>query len=95
MKLLAIILIVLLNSCKDMRPEDYVNTEPQIKIEEYFLGNVKAWGIFQDRSGKVKRQFTADMNGSFDGKNLILNENFNWNDGEKQVRKWTLKKWGS
>ena len=69
-----------------MKPEDYKNTEPEIKIEKYFLGNVKAWGIFQDRSGKVKRQFTAEMNGSFDGKILILDEDFSWNDGEKQKR---------
>ena len=75
-----------------MKPEDYKDTAPEIKIEKYFLGNVKAWGIFQDRSGKVKRQFTAEMNGSFDGKILILDEDFSWNDGEKQKRKWTIKK---
>jgi len=75
-----------------MKPQNYINTKPEIKIEEYFLGNVKAWGIFQGRSGVVKRKFTAEMNGFFDGKNFILNEDFNWNDGEKQKRKWTIKK---
>jgi len=78
-----------------MKPEDYKNTKPEIKIEEYFLGKVKAWGIFQGRSGIVKRQFTATMNGSFDGNDFILNENFNWNDGEKQNRKWNIKKIGA
>ena len=75
-----------------MKPQNYINTKPEIKIEEYFLGNVKACGIFQGRSGVVKRKFTAEMNGFFDGKNFILNEDFNWNDGEKQKRKWTIKK---
>ena len=75
-----------------MKPEDYKNTEPKIKIEEYFQGNVKAWGIFQGRSGKVKRQFTAVMKGSFDGKNLVLDEDFSWNDGEKQKRRWVITK---
>ena len=56
------------------------------------MGDVKAWGIFQNRFGKVKRQFTAEMNGTFDGKILILDEDFSWNDGEKQKRKWTIKK---
>ena len=55
-----------------MKPEDYKNTKPEIKIEEYFLGNVKAWGIFQGRSGEVKRQFTAEMNGSLKVKILFL-----------------------
>ena len=94
MRFLLIILLVLMTSCSDMKPEDYINTEPKIKIEEYFLGDVKAWGIFQNRFGKVKRQFTAKMEGSFDGEFLILKEDFNWNDGEKQKRKWKIKKVG-
>ena len=94
MRFFVIILFILLSSCKDMKPENYINTAPKIKIEEYFLGNVKAWGIFQDRSGNVKRQFTANMNGFFDGKTLILDEDFSWNDGEKQKRKWKIKKVG-
>ena len=77
-----------------MKPKDYENTKPIIKIEEYFQGNVKAWGIFQSRSGMVKRQFTAEMNGSLQGENLILDEDFNWNDGEKQKRRWLIKKVG-
>ena len=80
--------------CSNMKPEDYKNTKPEIKIEEYFLGNVKAWGIFQGRSGAVKRKFTAKMKGSFDGQNLILDEDFSWNDGEKQQRRWVIKKVG-
>ena len=94
MRFLLTILLLVLSSCSEMKPESYINTEPKIKIEEYFLGGVKAWGIFQDRSGKVKRQFTAEMNGSFDNEILILDEDFSWNDGEKQKRKWKIKKVG-
>ncbi len=90
--LFLLFIVFLIGSCSNMSPEDYKNTKPELKIEEYFLGDVKAWGIFQSRSGKVKRQFTAMMNGSFVGKDFILNENFNWNDGEKQNREWTIKK---
>ena len=92
--LLPFILFLLLNSCSEMKPEDYKNTKPIIKIEEYFQGNVKAWGMLQGRSGEVKRQFVADMKGEFDGQNLILDETFIWNDGEKQERRWTIKKVG-
>ena len=94
MRVLLLIVFILLNNCSDMKPEDYKNTKPEIKIEEYFLGNVKAWGIFQGRSGEVKRQFTAKMNGSFEGENFILKEDFNWSDGEKQTRRWMIKKVG-
>ncbi len=75
-----------------MKPEDYKYTKPVIKIEEYFQGKVKAWGMLLSRSGQVKRQFTADMKGEFDGKNLILDETFIWNDGEQQKRKWNIRK---
>ena len=59
--LLSFILIVLLNNCSKMKPEDYKNTKPVINIEEYFQGKVKAWGMLLSRSGQVKRQFTADL----------------------------------
>ena len=77
-----------------MKPEDYKNTKPVINIEEYFQGKVKAWGMLLSRSGQVKRQFTADLKGEFDGQNLILDETFIWNDGEKQERKWNIRKIG-
>jgi hypothetical protein len=32
------------------------------------------------------------LNGSWDGKQLILNEKFNWDDGEIQNREWTITK---
>ena len=77
-----------------MKPEDYKNTKPIIKIEEYFQGNVKAWGMLQGRSGKVKRKFVATMKGKFDSQNLILDETFVWSDGEEQKRRWIIKKVG-
>ena len=30
---------------KNMKPEDFKNTKPVIKIEKYFEGEVEAWGI--------------------------------------------------
>ena len=79
-------------STNNMKPQDFKNKEPRLIIEEYLSGNVKAWGVLQDRSGKVTRQFKADLNGKWDGNTLILDELFNWSDGEKQTRKWTIKK---
>ena len=75
-----------------MKPTDFKNTEPTMTIEQYFNGPVKAWGLLQDRSGKVTRQFKADMTGSFEGDILTLKEDFYWTDGEKQNRIWNIKK---
>jgi len=75
-----------------MKPTDFTNTEPTMTIEKYFDGPVKAWGLLQDRNGKVTRQFKADMFGSFVGDILTLKEDFYWTDGEKQNRIWEIKK---
>ena len=90
-----IIVLFLITSCSNnsaMKPEDFKNKEPRLIIEEYLTGNVKAWGVLQNRSGKVTRQFSADLNGSWYGKQLILNEKFNCDDGEIQKREWTINK---
>ena len=75
-----------------MKPEDFKGTEPTINIEKYFEGPVKAWGLLQDRKGKVTRQFKADMFGKFQNNILTLEEEFFWTDGEKQKRVWKIKK---
>ena len=86
--LLIIIIAFIVNLIlkKDMKPEDFKDKKPRLIIEEYLSGNVKAWGILQNRSGKVTRQFSADLNGKWDGKQLILDEKFNWSDGEIQSK---------
>jgi hypothetical protein len=95
MKILFILLAtILLTNCSGnkMKPTDFKDQKPRLIIEDYLSGNVKAWGILQDRSGKVTRQFSADLNGEWDGKQLILNEKFNWSDGEVQKRQWQITK---
>ena len=90
----ALIVTILLTSCSEnnMKPKDFKDQKPRLIIEEYLSGNVKAWGILQNRSGKVTRQFSADLNGRWDGKELILDEKFIWNDGEIQTRQWKIDK---
>ena len=93
--ILLIIFIFLITSFltkNSMKPEDFKNTKPLMRIEKYFEGPVKAWGLLQDRKGKVTRQFKADMYGSFENDILTLKEDFYWTDGEKQQRIWKIKK---
>ena len=90
----AFIITILLTSCSEnnMKPVDFKDQKPRLIIEDYLSGNVKAWGILQNRSGKVTRQFSADLNGKLDGKQLILDEKFIWNEEEKKKRQWTIDK---
>ena len=93
--IILIIFLFLITNCSNnsaMKPEDFKNKEPRLIIEDYMSGNVKAWGVLQNRSGKVTRQFSAELNGKWDGTQLILNEKFNWSDGEIQTRQWKINK---
>jgi hypothetical protein len=95
MKIIFIVLIsILLTNCSgnNMKPIDFKKQKPRLIIEDYLSGNVKAWGILQNRSGKVIRQFSADLTGKWDGEKLILDEKFNWTDGEVQKRQWKINK---
>ena len=84
---------IFLSGCaNNMKPTDFKDQKPRLVIEDFLSGNVKAWGILQNRSGKVMRQFSADLNGAWDGKQLILDEKFNWSDGEIQTRQWKINK---
>jgi len=89
----ATVVLVLIAGCAaPMKPEDFANTQPRFVLEEYFTGTTKAWGIFEDRFGNLKRQFVVDITGTWDGRELILDERFVYSDGEKEQRIWTINK---
>jgi hypothetical protein len=79
--------------CASMRPEQFASGTPRFVLEEYFQGRTQATGLFEDRFGKVRRQFTVTIDGKLepDG-TLVLDEDFTYADGEKQRRIWRLKR---
>ncbi|BCN94357.1 hypothetical protein THMIRHAM_21420 [Thiomicrorhabdus immobilis] len=80
----------LISGCSSVKIQDYQNETPQLELFEYFKGKTFAQGQFQDRSGKVLRRFTVDINGTVDGQQLTLDERFVYHDGEKQQRVWQI-----
>ena len=84
----------ILSGCTGMKIDDFKNSEPAFVLEEYFAGEVRAAGMFEARFGVVRRQFTVDIKGAWDGKVLILDERFHYSDGEKDRRVWTIEKTG-
>lgn len=79
-----------------MSIQDYKQNKPTLTLFDYFEGKTRGWGIFQDRSGNLKRQFVVDINGSINDKGqLVLEEDFVWNDGEISKRVWTISNEGN
>jgi len=77
-----------------MKTEDFAGHEPRLLIEDYFAGHTRAWGIFEDRFGNLRRQFHVEIDGTWDGETLTLVEDFVYNDGENEQRIWRIKKIG-
>jgi len=75
-----------------MTPEQFDGREPRLLIEDYFAGNTRAWGIFEDRFGTLRREFVVDIEGTWDGDTLTLVEDFVYADGETQQRIWKIRK---
>ena len=77
-----------------MNIEDFAGREPRLLIEDYFSGQTRAWGIFQDRFGTLRRQFEVEIDGRWDGEVLTLVEDFQYDDGETEQRVWRIRKSG-
>jgi hypothetical protein len=78
-----------------MNVEQFAGQEPRFRLEEYFAGKTRAWGLFEDRFGNLRRQFVVDIDGSWDGKVLTLVERFRYTDGETGVREWSIEPRGA
>lgn len=96
MKHLATLLLAALavTGCSAMKPEDFAETSPRFLLEEYFSGRTQAWGLFEDRFGKIRRQFTVDMTGRHEDGALVLEEDFLYSDGERDRRVWHIVRTG-
>lgn len=68
----------------------FADAPRQLVLEEYFEGNTTAYGLFEDRFGKVRRQFRVDITGEVDGNRLTLTEKFIYDDGERDTRIWEI-----
>jgi len=91
-KLVLIGVIMLLPGCSSYTVNDYADTAPAIDFQKYFNGPIKAWGIVQDRDGKVLSRFDVVMQGSWRGDVGTLKEHFTYYDGKKQQRVWKIHK---
>lgn len=64
-----------------------------LALERYFAGKTTATGAFSAING-VKREFTVDLTGRWDGKTLVLREDFVFSDGQKDTKTWRFTKTG-
>ena len=84
--------LALVAGCAGVDPVTYRAEKPVLDLRTYFDGDLDAWGVFQDRSGKVVRRFTVKMKCGWVGDTGTLDEDFTYSDGKKEKRVLTVRR---
>lgn len=71
----------------DMTP---AAVERSLDLAAFLEGQTRAWGVFEDRFGRVKRRFTVDIDGRWVEGELKVVEDFLYDDGEQEQRVWWI-----
>lgn len=87
-------MVLLLAGCGSIPVETYRDEKPALDLRRYFDGTVDAWGMFQDRNGKVVKRFTVRIDAKWQGDTGVLDEHFEYSDGSKSRRVWTITRIG-
>ncbi|MDJ1006741.1 MAG: DUF3833 domain-containing protein [Paracoccaceae bacterium] len=95
MRLAAVFALFTLAACAGTPSlDDEALSDRQLDLEEFFDGDLVAYGQFQDLFGTVRRRFEVEVSGDWDGERLRLVEDFVYEDGATERRVWTLTKTG-
>ena len=54
-------LSTILFACSSQQLEDYRGTQPALDLKTFFDGELRAYGMLQNRAGEMTRRFTATM----------------------------------
>ena len=82
--------VLLVAGCSSVDPAAYRNEQPALDLYRYFDGTVDAWGYFADRSGAVVKRFKVEIRGRVENGALVLDEDFQYSDGSRSRRVWTI-----
>ena len=71
----------------------YRQQGPAFDLFDFFGGEVRAWGLVQNRSGEVVQRFAVDIEGSVEDNRLSLDETFRYGLGDGvEHRVWTIER---
>lgn len=91
LRMSALLMVLFLFGCSSVDISQYHNNRPNLSLPDFFNGPLTAHGILKNRSGEVIRYFNATLTGNWDEQGVgTLDEDFIFNDGEKQKRIWTF-----
>jgi hypothetical protein len=78
--------------CRTMKPESFAGAEPRFEPEKFFEGPTRSWGVIESRSGRPKSRFRTEMMGRREGNELVITQDFTFEDGHQQQRVWRVRR---
>ena len=60
----------------------------RFELTSFLEGRTEAWGVFEDRFGRLRRRFSVKMEGRWQGAIFHLDERFVYDDGRAENRVW-------
>ena len=63
---------------------------PRFELTTFLDGHACAWGMVEDRFGRVRRSFSVEMRGGWHDGVFMLDETFTFDDGEIDHRVWRV-----
>jgi len=73
-----------------LRPESFAGAEPRFDPIRFFDGPSRSWGVLESRAGTPKSRFKTDLMGRREGEDLVIVQDFTFEDGHRQQRVWRV-----
>lgn len=67
---------------------------PLFELTTFLAGRTRAWGIFEDRFGKLRRRMNIEMLGTWRDSVFVLEERFTYDSAEAETRTWLVEPQG-
>ncbi|MDX2258151.1 MAG: DUF3833 family protein [Hyphomicrobiaceae bacterium] len=63
---------------------------PPFELTTFLEGRSQAWGVFEDRFGRLRRRFQVELHGFWQDGRFVLEEHFSFDDGLRERKTWVI-----
>ena len=89
---LALLLLGLAGCSAPLEPAAFETGAPRFEPDRFFEGRTRSWGVFENRSGEPTSRFETSAFGRREGEELVITQDFTFDDGRRQQRVWRLRR---
>ena len=91
-KLILSLSLLVMTGCAPLSPQQFADTKPAFDPQAFFTGRVHSWGVFENRAGEPVKRFTTASVGRREGDALMLDQEFTYENGQRQRRHWRIRR---